>query len=109
MSARKIVSQLYGYAQREPIAPQFSGTMDWFPRRGVDLDAGIRLRRDAKPRENMPWPHLIGGIFGMLPQFDVWKFWNRSPVDPGPIVNGRMTAPATNFRQQDYTSLKKGY
>lgn len=100
--------QHYLRAQANPVAPAFSGSLDWNPRPGIDLDAGIRLRRDKMIPDAQPYPHIIGMICGFLPQFDLWRFWQTAERPMGPYI-GTTAAPGTDFALQDYTRLEKRY
>lgn len=97
-------------AQHDPYVPAFSGDLDWFPRRGQDLDAGMRIHREPLIPYQVPSPHPIGALNGFLPLFNIWALSSQSSDTPmGPFI-GSESAPGTRgYYDQYYESLRKVY
>ena len=92
--------------------PYFSGHLDWKPRRGQDLDAGIRLHRAPKDRhDTQRQPHIIGMLSGFLSHFMIWQWDNQASDIPGPYTrSGGHDAPGSEWAWQDYSeALRKNY
>ena len=82
-------SKTFAYEKvNDSIAPAIIvDSLDWLPRSGLDLDAGIRLRTPAQAPVPRPYPHVIGAISGFMPQVDLWRMGSKKARDvPGPYI-----------------------
>jgi hypothetical protein len=102
LRAQKRMTGAQQYARTNPTdggeATYFvSPRLDWEPRHGMDLDAGVRMMRDNLEPEPFPRPFAIGALNGFMPQIDVWRFGGSAKMakpPTGPFI-GEESAPGT--------------
>jgi hypothetical protein len=87
-------------------------SMDWRPRDGLDLDAGMRVGRLPADIDPYPTPHVIGCLDGFMPQIDIWRFGiesKKAEVPTGPYI-GETASPGTDgYFPLWYDELQKSY
>jgi hypothetical protein len=100
---------------RDGIPAYLVTRLDWLPRAGLDLDAGMRLRTPAQRPFSRPYPHAIGALSGFMPLVDIWRALGRTQaMAPGPIIgqpsHGVLSAPGTEgYFPAWYRDLTKAF
>lgn len=117
LKPKRRMSGAQQYARAHPVdtgeSTSFVGIgLDWGPRHGQDLDAGIRMQRDDLIPVPYPRPHVIGMLSGFMPQIDYWRFAKGNTIGqsvPGPY-QGEPVAPGTEgYYPNWYRDLIKEY